>query len=291
MEADAGGPDLRGQVGLVTGAGRGIGREIALELAACGMAVALCARTVDQLDEVAAQIEEAGGQALVAPGDVADRIAVESVIGRVESGLGPLGLLVNNVGAGPVREFLGTDPDDWWRTVEVNLRGAALCTYFALKRMAPRGRGRIVTIVSDHAGRPAPATSAVAAARAGLVRLTDSLAAEALEHGVRLFALSPGPTDGDPAGEGSGAGAAAVRAPLGGAAAVVAQIATGRCDRLSGRWLDAGQDFDDLVARAEEVERQDAQQLRMRRLDRPSGDGPSGAWRPPKAVPAEKQAG
>ena len=107
-----GAADLSGQVALVTGSGRGIGRQITLELGSRGAAVALVARTVDQLDEVAAEVEEADGQTLIAPGDVTDRLAVETIVARVERQLKPIDLLINNAGTDVPGEFLRTDPND-----------------------------------------------------------------------------------------------------------------------------------------------------------------------------------
>jgi NAD(P)-dependent dehydrogenase (short-subunit alcohol dehydrogenase family) len=234
------------------------------------MAVAVCARSVDQLDEVAAEVEAAGGQALVVPGDVTDRVSVESVVARVEGDLGPIELLVNNAGAcGAQAEFLDADPDDWWRTVEVNLRGPALCSYYVLKRMAPRRRGRIVNVVSDAALRPAPLGSDHACSKAALVRLTDSLALAAWEHGIAVFAVGPGLLP------------AAEVASLEALARLVADLAAGRADRLSGRLLHLQDDLDELLQRVEEVEREELYQLRLRRL------GPQPVEEPP---PAEDEA-
>lgn len=234
------------------------------------MAVAVTARSVEQLDEVAAEVEAAAGQALVVPGDVTDRISVESIVARVEGDLGPIELLVNNAGIWGLRaEFLDTDPDDWWRTVEVNLRGPALCSYYVLKRMVPRRRGRIVNVASDAALRPAPIGSDHACSKAALVRLTDSLALASWEHGISVFGVSPGlvPLEGADGGGRSPAGDAA--GPAEDAARLVAELAGGHADRLSGRVVHVHDDLQELLERAEELERQDLYQLRLRRLEPP----------------------
>jgi 3-oxoacyl-[acyl-carrier protein] reductase len=259
-----GGTDLSGQVALVTGGGRGIGRQITLELGARGVAVALVARSVDQLDEVAAEVEEAGGQALVAPGDVTDRLAVEAIVARVEGQLGPIDLLVNNAGAGVAGEFLQTDPDDWWRTVEVNLRGPALFCHYALRRMVPRRRGRIVNVASGAAVRPTPLGSEYACSKAAVLRLTDCLAEMAWEHQIAVFAVSPGLVRTELTRQGFEGMPRSEWTPIDRIGHLVADLATGRADQLSGRFIHVHDDLDELIAHAAEIEREDLHQLRMR---------------------------
>ena len=116
--------DLSGQVALVTGGGRGLGQAYAQGLAAAGAAVAVTARSTEQLDESVRLIEAAGGRALAIPADVTDRAAVEHAVATTEQALGPISLLVNNAGiAGPWKVTWETDPDEWWNTLEVNARG------------------------------------------------------------------------------------------------------------------------------------------------------------------------
>jgi NAD(P)-dependent dehydrogenase (short-subunit alcohol dehydrogenase family) len=270
-----GGENLSRQVALVTGSGRGIGRQITLELGSRGVAVALVARTVDQLDEVAAEVEEAGGQALVAPGDVTDRLAVEAIVARVEGQLGPIDLLVNNAGAGETSEFLKTDPDDWWRTVEVNLRGPALFCHYVLQRMVPRRRGRIINVASGAAVRPTPLGSEYACSKAAVLRLTDCLAEMAWEHQIALFAVSPGLVRTDLTRRGFEGTPQSDWTPIDRIGHLVADLATGRADRLSGRFIHVHDDLDELILHAGEIERDDLHQLRMRTyVSRP--------WEPPE---------
>ena len=135
---------LDGQVALVTGGGRGIGRAIALALSLAGAAVAVCARTSSQLAETVQLIERQGGRALALPADVADRHAVEAMIEQAECALGPIDILVNDAAiAGPAGPFAETDPDAWWEVQVINLRGPVYCSRAVLPGMIRRGRGRI----------------------------------------------------------------------------------------------------------------------------------------------------
>ncbi len=133
--------ELEGQIALVTGGGRGIGADIARELAAAGMRVVVSARTPEQVEQVAREI---GGLGVV--GDVSRREDVERMVRETEEQLGPIDLLVANAGIGlnegPAWE---TEPEEWWRTQEVNVLGVYLACRAVIPGMLERGRGRIVT--------------------------------------------------------------------------------------------------------------------------------------------------
>jgi NAD(P)-dependent dehydrogenase (short-subunit alcohol dehydrogenase family) len=270
--------DLAGQHALVTGGGRGLGREMALHLAAAGAAVALVARSAPEVEETAEAIGRAGGRALPLVADVTDVAAVERALDAAERALGPLDLLVNNAGhaidPGPVWE---ADPDAWWRVFDVNLRGAFLGMRAALARMVPRGRGRVIN-VSSRSGNAAPAfASAYATSKAALTRLTEIVAAEARPHGVFVFAIEPGtvltpmtrrliesdagrrwlPWYGAIFDEGRDA------APEEGARLVV-RLAAGGADALAGRLLSRADDLDALVRDAEAIARDERLVLRLR---------------------------
>jgi len=184
---------LQDQVVIVTGAGRGIGRAIALGCAAEGAKGALTARSTDQLQAVAEEITAARGTALVIPRDVTDRAAVTQMVETVEAQLGPVDVLVNNAGRyqamGPVWE---TDPEDWWQDVTVNILGVYLGCYAVLPGMLERNAGYIINLIGGGMTTPFPYASGYGTSKAAVMRFTETLAREAADTGIKVFALDPG---------------------------------------------------------------------------------------------------
>jgi NAD(P)-dependent dehydrogenase (short-subunit alcohol dehydrogenase family) len=270
--------ELQGQVAVVTGGGRGIGRAIAERLAAEGAAVAVVARSAGQLADTVLGIEHVGGEALAAPGDVTRREQVEKMLVRVEEALGPVSLLVNNAASlsviGPTWEV---DSDAWWRDVEVSLRGAFVCSQAVLRGMTGRGGGRIVNVTSLFGARPSPYTTGYACAKAAMFRLSEGLAEEGRPHGVRVFSISPGwvrtaMTDRlIHSQEGRkwlpGLSSLPEQEWVGPerAAALVAFLASAGGDELSGRYIYALDDVGDLIHRADEIRQDDLYVLRLRK--------------------------
>jgi NAD(P)-dependent dehydrogenase (short-subunit alcohol dehydrogenase family) len=147
--------DLTGQIAIVTGGGRGLGRVMAQELAAAGAAVAVVGRSQLHLDETVSELEKAGARALAVAADVTDRLAVERMVQQVEQQLGALDVLVNNAGiSGTIGPVWKADPDAWWQVMEINVRGAFLCARAVLPGMIARKRGRIINVASGAAVRP-----------------------------------------------------------------------------------------------------------------------------------------
>jgi 3-oxoacyl-[acyl-carrier protein] reductase len=257
--------DLTG-VALVTGGGRGIGATIARGLAEQGMQVAVSGRTRERVESVASEM---GGLALV--GDVTERVDVEAWVARTEAELGPIDLLVSNAGiSGSDRLAWEQDPDEWWRTVEVDLLGPYLCARAVIPGMLTRRSGRIVNVASNAAflrfEPGSPRFSAYGAAKAGLVRLTEALSHELRESGVSVFAISPGMVETDMTREVFAGAPSDAWTPPERTADLIAFMATGALDALSGRYVHArNDDWRALPGRADEILADDLLALRLRR--------------------------
>ncbi|CAA9273827.1 MAG: 3-oxoacyl-[acyl-carrier protein] reductase [uncultured Adhaeribacter sp.] len=182
---------LRGKNALVTGAGKGIGRAIALTLAQEGVNVGLLARTASQLQEVATQIQNMGVKASVVTADVADLAAVTAAAERVKQELGPIDILINNAGTGRFGKFLELEPAEWENIIRVNLLGVYYATRAVLPDMIQRQTGDIINISSTAGQRGAAVTSAYSASKFGVMGLTESLMQEVRKHNIRVSALTP----------------------------------------------------------------------------------------------------
>jgi 3-oxoacyl-[acyl-carrier protein] reductase len=242
-----------GQVALVTGAGRGIGRQIAIRLAQDGFRLCLAARSGSELAATAEKVRSAGISVECVTGDVARSEDVARICDTVEQRLGPVDLLVNNAAFfGNPGPFLDTDIEQWWRVLETNLLGPALLDRRILPGMLDRRRGRVITINSRaavHIGDPAVTSSAYSVSKAAVLRFDSSLARELAGSGVAVFSLNPGlvrtsmseqrPDFADiPDG---------AFLPPSAAADIVAALGSGRYDQLHGRLLHATDDLDALL--------------------------------------------
>ena len=247
--------ELEGQLALVTGGGRGIGANIARELAAAGARVAVTARTRQEVEAVAAEI---GGTALV--GDVASRDDVERWVAEI----GALDLLVANAGRNLREEKAWeVDAEEWWNVFEVNVLGVYLSCNAVIPGMLERGRGRIVITGSGAAYLPDSGGSAYSASKAAVWRFGEVLARQLRPYGVAVFVISPGLVRTE----------MTKRAPdnapwtppeLG--PRLVRALASGRADALAGRYIHAEHDdIDDLIRRADEIEREDLNAIRLHR--------------------------
>jgi NAD(P)-dependent dehydrogenase (short-subunit alcohol dehydrogenase family) len=185
--------DFSGQVAIVTGGGRGLGREMARALAAAGAAVAVVARTQSELDETADLIARDGGKVLAICADVTDAAAMEQMARQVEQELGGVTLLINNAGVvctpSPIWE---TDPDEWRRVIDVNLNGAFLCARAVLPGMIQRRRGRIINISSGAGAFPVTYGHSYSVAKTALARFSECLALDTKDYGISAFTIDPG---------------------------------------------------------------------------------------------------
>ena len=275
--------DLTGQVALVTGGGRGLGRVFAQALAAVGAAVAVAARSEDQLAETVSLIKAKNGQCIAVPFDVTDEPALERAEKIIQSRLGPVDLLVNNAGMwGPINPVWETDPEEWWRTMEVHVRGSFLCARAVLPGMIARQKGRIVNVVSNAGVFRWPTCSAYSVSKAALIKFTENLAIETKRQGVSVFAVNPGITTigltelamnmRDSTESHAGRAAASIRreveegraVPPEQGAQLIVSLAAGGADMLTGRYLSVADDLGALVARGDEINRDDLYTLRLR---------------------------
>ena len=187
------GIDLSGSVALVTGASRGIGAAIACRLAGAGVKVGVnYLSSPESAEEVVSSISNAGGEALMVEGDVAQEASAKSAVQQVVDRWEHIDILVNNAGINRDRLLLRMNADDWDEVLQVDLRGAFLCTRFVMPHLIKQRSGRIVNISSVVGISGNPGQANYAAAKAGLIGFTKSVAREVASRNVTVNALAPG---------------------------------------------------------------------------------------------------
>jgi len=256
--------DLSNGVAIVTGAGRGIGRAIAVALSKEGAAVAVCARTEAEIADTASLISDAGGRSIAIPLDVKDVAAVRAAVEQTARHLGPVTLLVNNAGTpGPAGLDWEVDAETWFECIDVIVRGAFNLCQAVVPGMIARKSGRIVNIASTTGTRVFLPITATSVAKTALIRFSEGLAVQLSPYGVCVFAVHPG----------------VVRTRLlesyrlalpdewyvgpDRAGSLCTRLASGRYDALSGRFFTIDDDLDELLKRTGEITARELYTLRI----------------------------
>ncbi|MRX72396.1 3-ketoacyl-ACP reductase [Bacillus lacus] len=184
--------DLSGKNALVTGAGRGIGRATAIELAKEGVNIGLLGRTSANLEKVAEELKQFNVKVSYAASDVAEYESVQTAVEQISSELGSIDILVNNAGTAKFGGFMDLSPEEWEHIIQVNLMGTYYVTRAVLPQMIERGEGGDIINISSTAGQKgAPVTSAYSASKFGVIGLTESLMLEVRKHNIRVSVLTP----------------------------------------------------------------------------------------------------
>jgi 3-oxoacyl-[acyl-carrier protein] reductase len=183
--------DLKNKNALITGAGKGIGKAIALALAKEGVNIILVARTQEEIDSVAAKVRSLRVKALAITADVADINSVNAAVTKALAEFGTIDILINNAGIAAFGKFLELEPADWERIIQVNLMGTYYVTRAVLPNMIERQTGDIINISSTAGLSGNALTSAYSASKFAVLGLTESLMQEVRKHNIRVTALTP----------------------------------------------------------------------------------------------------
>lgn len=182
---------LKGKVAFITGAGRGIGKAVAIGLANEGVNIGLLARTEADLKEVVNEIEALGVKAAYAAVDISSQEEVERAVGKIYEEIGTADILINNAGIGKFATLLEMDPQEWKRIIDVNLMGPYYMTRTVLPQLIEKNSGDIINISSTNGLNGAATSSAYSASKFGLIGLTESLAQEVRRNNIRVTTLTP----------------------------------------------------------------------------------------------------
>jgi NAD(P)-dependent dehydrogenase (short-subunit alcohol dehydrogenase family) len=193
---------LDGRTAVVTGGGSGLGRAMALELGRLGAAVVVAGRREGPLAETVSLVEQRGGKALAQPTDIREPEAVDALMAAAVERFGRIDVLVNNAAGNFVVKAEDLSPNGWRAVVGIVLDGSFLCSRAAGRRMIEQGEGgAILSVIASYAWTGGPGTAHSAAAKAGILALTRTLAVEWAPHKIRVNCICPGPTDTEGAGQ------------------------------------------------------------------------------------------
>jgi len=186
---------LKGKVALITGAGRGIGRSVAMRFAREG-AIAVCADIdAEGAKSTAKEIERSEGAAWGEGADISSESQVKGLVDKIMQAHDRIDILVNVAGIGLTRLFLGTTLEDWERVIRINLTGCFVCSQAVARTMVSRGEGRIIHVSSLSAQRGGTGRAAYGASKAGVTMLTKVMAVELARHGITVNEIGPGPVN------------------------------------------------------------------------------------------------
>jgi 3-oxoacyl-[acyl-carrier protein] reductase len=269
--------DFTGQTAIVTGGGRGIGKEIALGLAHAGANVAITGRTVSALEETVREIEVLGVKALAFPADVTDIEAMKRLVGDTEAKLGSVDVMVSNAAIeGPLGPMWEVDNAQWEYCLRTNVMGGFNCAQAVLPGMTARRKGRIVFVGSGGGLFAVPYDTGYSVTKAALIRLCEGISIETEAYGVTCFVIHPGVVhtgmsdyclDTDAGRKWLPAYAEALErgaTPIEWASELTNFLVSGAADGLSGCFISVNDDYRDMASRAQEIKAGDMHTLRLK---------------------------
>lgn len=257
---------LTNKVALITGGGRGIGKEIAIKLAENGEKVCITARTKSQVDEVVHNLINHGYEAFGYTGDVKNPGDLSRIVNQITQNVGKIDVLVNNAGiANGGVPLWDDDPIRWWETLEVNLRGPMILSHLVLKDMISANSGTIINVSSFAGVRSTPLASAYGISKAAIARLSDNIAESVRKYNIGVFTISPGLVHTDmnkdvpffkdlPPNAWS---------PIEKTSELVIKLITGKYNKLSGRFIHVGYDIDNMLENIDEIKEKGLYILRL----------------------------
>ncbi len=186
--------ELTGKVAVVTGGARGIGKGICGKLAKQGAKVVIADLLIDEAVATAAEIENAGGQAIAVKTDITDLESVQAMVDAVKEKFGPVDILVNNAGWDRIKPFIKTTPDFWNKVIHINFKGVLNTTYSVANDMIKRKSGKIINIASDAARVGSMGESVYAGTKGAVISFSKTMAREFARNKINVNVICPGPT-------------------------------------------------------------------------------------------------